>query len=189
MGRVATHTLMSRKIQISYLLRPHWKTLTVAFIAVLGESATDLLEPWPLKVVIDYVLGSKKMPSWLSSMVAATVGRQKISVLYFAALAVIVIAVFGALSSYLEKYLTTSVGQWVMHDLRRVFYSHIQKLSLSFHDHKRTGDLISRVTTDIDAVQSLISNVLLGMLVNVLTLVGMMLVMFYLNWEFTVIAL
>jgi subfamily B ATP-binding cassette protein MsbA len=76
-----------------------------------------------------------------------------------------------------------------MHDLRRVLYSHIQRLSLSFHDHKRTGDLISRVTTDIDAVQSLISQVLLGMLVNVLTLFGMMLVMLYLNWAFTVIAL
>jgi subfamily B ATP-binding cassette protein MsbA len=76
-----------------------------------------------------------------------------------------------------------------MHDLRRVLYSHIQRLSLSFHDRKRTGDLISRVTTDIDAVQSMISQVLLGMLVNVLTLFGMMLVMLYLNWAFTVIAM
>src|SRR3989441_11347145 len=100
-----------------------------------------------------------------------------------------VIAIFGAVSSYFEKYLTTSVGQWVMHDLRRVLYSHIQRLSLSYHDQKRTGDLISRVTTDIDAVQNLISQVMLGMLVNVLTLVGMMLVMLYLNWAFTVIAL
>ncbi|MDX6384590.1 MAG: ATP-binding cassette, subfamily bacterial, partial [Blastocatellia bacterium] len=77
----------------------------------------------------------------------------------------------------------------VMHDLRRVLYSHIQRLSLSFHDQKQTGDLISRVTSDIDAVQSLISTVLLGMLVNVLTLFGMILVMFYLNWTFTLIAL
>src|SRR6184192_1196838 len=76
-----------------------------------------------------------------------------------------------------------------MHDLRRVLYSHIQHLSLSYHDQKRTGDLISRVTTDIDAVQSLISQVMLGMLVNVLTLAGMMIVMLYLNWAFTVIAL
>ncbi len=180
---------MSRKIQISYLLRPHWKTLTVAFIAVLGESATDLLEPWPLKVVIDYVLGSKKMPSWLSSMVAATVGRQKISVLYFAALAVIVIAVVGAISSYFEKYLTTSVGQWVMHDLRRSVYHHVQRLSLSFHDKGRTGDLISRITSDIDAIQDFISQALLGIVVNVLTLVGMLAVMFYLDWRFTLIAL
>src|SRR5205814_10035820 len=68
-------------------------------------------------------------------------------------------------------------------------YSHIQRLSLSFHDRIRTGDLISRVTSDIDAVQSFISTVLLGILVNILTLLGMMLVMLYLNWAFTVIAL
>jgi subfamily B ATP-binding cassette protein MsbA len=180
---------MRRKIQISYLLRPHWKTLTVAFVAVLGESITDLLEPWPLKVVIDYVLGSKKAPPWLSNIVAITVGRQKISILYFAALAVIVIAVVGAISSYFEKYLTTSVGQWVMHDLRRSVYHHVQRLSLSFHDKGRTGDLISRITSDIDAIQDFISQALLGIVVNVLTLVGMLAVMFYLDWRFTLIAL
>src|SRR4051812_26531412 len=179
---------MQKKIRITDLLYPHWGTLSLAFIAVIGESLTDLLEPWPLKIVFDYVFGSKRMPDWLATVVAP-IGSDKFSILNFAVLAVLVIAVLGAVSSYFEKYLTTSVGQWVMHDLRRVLYSHIQRLSLSYHDQKRTGDLISRCTTDIDAVQSLISQVMLGMLVNVLTLVGMMLVMLYLNWAFTVIAL
>ncbi len=161
----------------------------VAFVAVLGEAATDLLEPWPLKVVIDYVLGSKKMPLWLSNLVTTTVGSKKMSVLYFAALTVVVIALVGAISSYLEKYLTTSVGQWVMHDLRRSVYHHVQRLSLSFHDKGRTGDLISRITSDIDAIQDFISQALLGILVNVLTLIGMLAVMFYLDWRFTLIAL
>src|SRR5215831_8870337 len=177
-----------KKIRITDLLFPHWLTLALAFIAVIGESATDLLEPWPLKIVFDYVFGSRQMPDWLASIVA-WIGNDKLSILNFAVLAVIAIAIFGAISSYFEKYLTTSVGQWVMHDLRRVLYSHIQRLSLTYHDQKRTGDLISRVTTDIDAVQALISQVLLGMLVNVLTLFGMMLVMLYLNWAFTVLAL
>jgi ATP-binding cassette subfamily B protein len=180
---------MNRNIQISYLLRPHWKTLTIAFIGVLGESATDLLEPWPLKIVIDYVLGSKKMGPWMSSLITPTFGHDKISILYFAALLVIAIAVVGAISSYVEKYLTTSVGQWVMHDLRRSVYHHIQRLSLSFHDKGRTGDLISRITSDIDAIQDFISQALLGILVNLLTLVGMLGVMFYLDWRFTLIAL
>src|SRR5437867_4912054 len=179
---------MQKNIRITDLLYPHWFTLSLAFIAVIGESITDLLEPWPLKVVFDYVFGSKRMPDWLASVVGF-IGDDKFSILNFAVLAVIVIALFGAVSSYFEKYLTTSVGQWVMHDLRRVLYSHIQRLSLSYHDQKRTGDLISRVTSDIDAVQSLISNVLLGMVVNVLTLLGMMAVMLYLNWQFTLIAL
>jgi ATP-binding cassette subfamily B protein len=180
--------MTQKKIRITDLLFPHWASLSLGFIAVIGESITDLLEPWPLKLVFDYVFGSKHMPDWLATMVGF-IGTDKLSILNFAAVAVILIAIFGAISSYLEKYLTTSVGQWVMHDLRRVLYSHIQKLSLSYHDQKRTGDLISRVTSDIDAVQSLISNVLLGMLVNALTLVGMLLVMLYLNWQFTLIAM
>src|SRR6266478_9814197 len=179
---------MQKKIRITDLLYPHWLTLSFAFIAVIGESLTDLLEPWPLKIVFDYVFGSKRMPDWLAGIVSY-IGTDKFSILNFAVLSVLAIAVLGALSSYCEKYLTTSVGQWVMHDLRRVLYSHIQQLSLTFHDQKRTGDLISRVTSDIDAVQNLISQVLLGLLVNVLTLVGMTVVMFYLNWEFTLIAL
>src|SRR5947209_19641787 len=154
---------MQKKIRITDLLYPHWGTLTLAFIAVLGESITDLLEPWPLKIIFDYVFGSKRMPDWLASTVSY-IGTDKFSILNFAVLAVLSIAIFGALSSYLEKYLTTSVGQWVMHDLRRVLYSHIQRLSLSYHDQKRTGDLISWVTSDIDALQRLISSVLLGLL-------------------------
>ena len=179
---------MQKRIRITDLLYPHWKTLTLAFIAVIGTSITDVLEPWPLKLVFDHVFASKQLPEWLAPIVAY-IGTDKFSILNFAVLSVIAIAIFGAVSSYCEKYLTTNVGQWVMHDLRRVLYSHIQRLSLSFHDRKRTGDLISRVTTDIDAVQSMISQVLLGMLVNVLTLFGMMVVMLYLNWAFTVIAL
>src|SRR5262249_8609369 len=63
------------------------------------------------------------------------------------------------------------------------------RLSLSYHDTKQTGDLISRITSDIDAVQSFISSWSLGALINVLTLVGMVIVMFYMNWRFTLIAL
>ena len=179
---------MQKKIRITDLLYPHWLTLTLAFIAVIGESVAGLLEPWPLKIVFDHVFGSKQMPAGLARVVSS-IGTDKLSILNFVLVAVIAIAILGAVSSYFEKYLTTSVGQWVMHDLRRVLYGHIQRLSLSYHDHKRTGDLISRVTSDIDAVQSLISNVMLGMLVNALTLIGMVMVMLYLNWEFTLIAL
>jgi subfamily B ATP-binding cassette protein MsbA len=95
----------------------------------------------------------------------------------------------GAIASYVEKYVTTSVGQWVTHDLRRAIYHRMQRLSLAYHDHKQTGDLISRVTSDIDAIQSFIASGVLGALVNAVTLVGMVGVMLYMNWKFTLIAL
>ncbi|HEY4425302.1 MAG TPA: ABC transporter ATP-binding protein [Pyrinomonadaceae bacterium] len=181
--------MSKKKLKLSHLLRPHRGMLVLAFIAVLGEAGTDLLEPWPLKIVFDYVFGSKHMPVWMSGLIGGTFGLTKVAILHFAVLAVIVIAAAGALSSYAEKYLTTSVGQWVMHDLRRVLYHHIQRLSLAYHDHNPTGNLISTVTADIDSIQDFISQALLGILVNVLTLVGMLAVMFYLNWRFTLIAL
>jgi ATP-binding cassette, subfamily B, bacterial len=181
--------MKKKKVRITQLLRPHWPALILAFIAVLGEALTDLLEPWPLKVVLDNVIGSKALPHWMQGYVVSWLGTDKTAVLHLAIAAVITIALVGAVSSYTEKYLTTSVGQWVMHDLRTTLYHHIQRLSLAYHDQKKTGDLISRVTSDIGAVQDFISSALLGMIVNVLTLVGMLAVMFYVNWHFTLIAL
>ena len=181
--------MKKRQLELRNLLSPHKTVLVIAFIAVLGETATDLLEPWPLKIVFDYVFGSKKAPPWLSHFLASTLGTDKVAIVHFAVLSIIAIAVIGAVSSYAEKYLTTSVGQWVMHDLRRILYHHIQRLSLAYHDRKPTGDLISTVTTDIESIQDFISQALLGMVVNVLTLVGMLVVMFYLDWRFTLIAL
>ena len=181
--------MKKRKLKLSSLLQPHRTVLFIAFIAVLGETVTDLLEPWPLKIVFDYVFGTKKMGPWLSSLLGSTFGLDKISILHFAVVAIVVIAVLGAISSYTEKYLTTSVGQWVVHDLRLILYHHIQRLSLAYYDRKPTGELISTVTTDIESIQDFISQALLGIVVNILTLVGMLLVMFYLDWRFTLIAL
>ena len=178
----------ANSLSIIALLRPYWKSLALALLAVMGVIAAELLEPWPLKIVLDYLLQSKEKPGWLSGVIG-WMGPDKLAVLNFAVLAVAVIAVVGALSSYLEKYLTTSVGQWVMHDLRRTLYHHIHRLSLAEHDQKRTGDLIGRVTSDIEAVQSFVTSALLGILTNILTLVGIIGVMLYLNWRFTLISL
>jgi ATP-binding cassette, subfamily B, bacterial len=180
-----------KPLTISDLLRPHSKALAVGLLAVIGEGAADLLQPWPLKIVFDNVLqaGQSHSHGWINRQVVSLMGTDRLAILKFAALAALAIAIVGALCSYAEKYLTTSVGQWVMHDLRRTLYSHVQRLSLSYHDHKQTGDLISRVTSDIDAIQSSVASGLLGAAVDTLTLAGMVAVMFFINWRFTLIAL
>ena len=177
------------KLNLGQLLKPHSKQIAFAILAVVGEGVADLLQPWPLKLILDNVLRARPMEGWLNDLILANVGADKLALVKFAAIASLVIAAVSALCSYAEKYLTTSVGQWVMHDLRRMLYSHIQRLSLSFHDERQSGDLITSVTSDIDAIQSFITSGLLGALVNVLTLFGMMGVMFYINWKFTLIAL
>src|ERR1700687_591678 len=163
--------------------------LTMALVAMLGEALTDVLEPWPIKIVVDNIQEAHKLPGRLGGLITALFGQNHYAVLNFAVAAVAVIAIAGAVSSYFEKYLTTNVSQWVGHDLRRTLYQHIQWLSLAEHDKSRTGDLITRVTSDIDAVQDFINSALLGILVNLLTLVGMIGVMIYINWRFTLIAL
>jgi len=179
------------ELKITSLLRPHRKALTVALFAAIGESITDLLQPWPLKIVFDNVLSTRPLRGhgWANYRIVSAFGADHMAILRFAVLAALLIAIADSVCTYGEKSSITTVGQWVMHDLRRTLYSHVQRLSLSYHDRKQTGDLISRVTSDIDAIQSFITSGLLGMLVDCLTLSGMMAVMFWINWRFTLIAL
>ncbi|HXI40287.1 MAG TPA: hypothetical protein VNH83_09915, partial [Bryobacteraceae bacterium] len=93
----------SAKLRISHLIRPHWRALTIALLAVLGVTLTDVVEPWPIKIVIDNLLQSKKLPGWLGEFVSGTFGQDKLAILNFAVAAVAVIAVVGAVSSYVEK--------------------------------------------------------------------------------------
>jgi len=178
-----------RRIGLARLLVPHWKGLSLGMTGVFGETLTDLLQPWPLKIVIDYVVGSKQMPPGLAHWFDSTVGTDKLVVLNVAAVSVFLIAVAGAVSSYVQSVTMTSVGQWVMHDLRSTLYNHIQRLSLSFHDQSQTGDLITRVTSDIDTVQGFITSSLMDTILDTLTLAGMLVLMFYIDWRFTLIAL
>jgi len=178
------------RLTIGALLRPHRATLALGAAAVIAESVVDLLEPWPLKVVIDNVLRAQPVRAgWLNHLILHYLGTEKAAILKAAALAYIAIACLGAISSYIEKYITTSVGQWVTHDLRLTIYAHIQRLSLAYHDTNPIGDLLSRVTSDIDSVQSFIVSGLMNAFINSLLLIGMVGVMCYLNWRFTLVAL
>jgi subfamily B ATP-binding cassette protein MsbA len=179
--------MAARRLSIARLLHPHWRLLAIAFGAMLIEGAAELLEPWPLKVIFDHVLGSKPLPSWLAPWVWG--GRDPIALLQLAAIAVVVIAVVGAVSSYTQKYLSTTVAKRVGYDLRHMLYHHVQRLSLSFYEQRQTGDMVVRLTSDIDAVEDFISSAVLGILLDVLTIIGMLGVMLYLDWRFSLIAL
>jgi subfamily B ATP-binding cassette protein MsbA len=140
-------------------------------------------------MVLDYALGSRPLPEWLAGFIRLTFGESRQAIIHFAAISTLLVAVAGAIASYTQSYLTTKIGQLVLRDLRQTLYHHIQRLSLSFYDRTKIGDLISRVTTDVDAIQTFVSTALLGIVVSVLTLAGMLTVMFYFNWRFTLIAL
>src|SRR4051812_42244099 len=117
-------------LSVRTLLRPHYRQLALAVLVVIGGSIADLLQPWPLKVIIDAVVKGKDVQGWTHDVIFWFAGDDKLAILRFAALAALVVALFGALCSYAEKSLTMTVGQSVLHELRRSLYRHIQRLSL-----------------------------------------------------------
>ena len=76
-----TQKHLRNRWMVLYLLRPHRAVLLLAFLAVVGEAGTDLLEPWPLKIVFDYVFGTKHLPSWLTGLLRPTFGLSKVGIL------------------------------------------------------------------------------------------------------------
>ncbi len=174
---------------IRELIRPYRFRLLIILLAMLVETAMSLASPWPLKVIIDNVVGNHKLPHGLDELVRPMLDHgNKLQVAGLAALAFIVIALLGAVASYIDNYYTESVGQWVAHDLRMRTYHHLQRLSLGYYDTHQTGTLLSTITTDIETIQDFASSSTLDILIDLLTIVSMLGLMFWLNWDFTLIA-
>ncbi len=171
------------------LVRPYRGTLFVILLAMLVQTVMGVAGPWPLKIVLDNVVGSHKLPSWLDHLLGPILaGTGKMQIAAAAAIAAVLIALLGAIASYVANYYTTSVGQWVANDLRVRTYHHLQQLSLRYYDTHQTGTLLSTITSDVQTIQGFASSDTLGIFVDLLTIVGMLFIMFWLNWDFTLIA-
>src|SRR5215467_7705458 len=170
------------------LIRPYRAWLVIVFAAMLVETAMSLTGPWPLKVVIDNVLGSHQLPDWLRWIDDLGLSQSKLGLAAIAAAALVLIAALGAVAEYVENYYTESVGQWVAHDLRVRIYDHLQHLSLAYYDKQQTGVLLSTITNDVATVQNFASSNTLDILVDLLTIVGILGLMFWLNWDFALVA-
>lgn len=164
-------------------LRPHRLTLLWALAQVLLITGCELLKPWPLKVIIDSVLGGRPVPwGWPA-------GWSREALLLAACVALVLIyAVLGALS-VLHNYTTIRIGQRMVSDLRGDLYGHLHRLSLAFHSRSQVGDLLYRVTADTFALQSLTMNCLVPAATALMLLTGMGMIMLRLDWKLTLLAL
>ena len=170
------------------LLRPYGGWLLIILGAMVVQTAMSLAAPWPLKVILDHVVGAHKAPEWLDSLRFLPLGGDKMELAAVAGVAVLVIAAVSAVASYIENYYTESVSQWVAHDLRMRTYDHLQRLSLGYYDTHQTGAIVSTITSDVKTIQGFASSGTLGILVDLLTIVGMVGVMFWLEWDFALVA-
>ena len=176
-------------VLIRELLRPYRGSLAIILAAMVVQSTATLAAPWPLKIVLDNVILGRKlnpwMARWLNPMLAHG-HREHLAMV--AAIAVILIAVLNALASYLANYFTESVGQWVANDLRMRTYHHLQYLSLRYYDTHQSGVLLSTITADVLTIQNFASSATLGIVIDMITILGMLVIMFCMNWDFTLIA-
>ena len=161
--------------------------IVASLLALYVEIGLRLLEPWPLKVVLDRVVATARGRAFHRLPILDAVDPA--TVLALSALAVIVFAGLRALAAYYNTVGFALVGNRVLTAVRSELYSHLQRLSLSFHTGARSGDLIVRVTSDVGLLQDVAVTALLPLFANALTLVGMAAVMLWLNAPLTLLAL
>jgi subfamily B ATP-binding cassette protein MsbA len=171
------------------LLRPHRVVLTVLFAAILVQIAMGLAVPWPLKIILDNVVGDHPPPQWIAWLLPMLGGTSKAHIAAAAGIVTVAIAVVSGIGFYIASYLTESLGQRVGNDLRVRLYHHLQELSLSYYDRHRVGTILSTLTGDVQTIQNFASTNTLNITTDSLTVIGMVVVMFMLRWDFTLIAL
>jgi ABC-type multidrug transport system fused ATPase/permease subunit len=171
------------------LLRPYRGTLALILAATLLQMVMGLAVPWPLKVILDNVVGNHPPPQWIAWLFPMVGGTTKAHIAAAAGVATVAIALVSGAAFYVASYWTEKWGQCIGNDLRVRLYHHLQELSLAYYDTNRVGTILSTLTTDVQTIQSFASTSLLNILTDTLTLIAMTVVMFMLRWDFALIAL
>ena len=116
------------------LARPYRAWLVIILLAMLVETLTALALPWPLKVVIDSVIGGDPAPDWVVWLVGPALAAGGTTLAAVAAFSLVLLAILGGIASYFDNYFTENVGQWVANDLRIRLYDHLEHLSFTYYD-------------------------------------------------------
>jgi ATP-binding cassette, subfamily B, multidrug efflux pump len=165
LGKAYDARLMRRLVRY---LRPYWGAVAVSLAFVLAWSVTQVAGPLLTKLAIDRYLTGSAQPSpspldfWLAA--DARTGLAEIAALYLATILV------GFLCDFAETYLMQRTGQYAMFDLRRELMEHLQRLDVAYYDRNPVGRMITRVTTDVDAVNEMWASGIVNLLADFLAL-------------------
>jgi ATP-binding cassette, subfamily B, bacterial len=165
----------------------HWRVLTVAILGMILSVATELARPWPLKLVFDYVLLGHPLPprtAWLGRIV----GSEPVHLLLPICGLIVLVAASNAFFSYMNKYLMSVVGETMVVSVRERIFVHLQALSLNFHEKSRSGDLVVRLTSDINKLKRLLIDSIQDMGSHIIRLVGICITMMWMDWKLSLIA-
>jgi ATP-binding cassette subfamily B multidrug efflux pump len=168
LGKAYDGRLMRRLLTY---LRPYWKTVLVAFAAILIGAGAALAQPYLMKVAIDDYIGSLQLE-----------GLDQLALLYVA----ILLVAFAA--EYVQTWTMQLTGQRIMFDMRMAIYGHLQRLDLRYYDRNPVGRLMTRVTSDVDVMNDLFTSGVVTIFGDVFTLLGIMGVMLWMNWRLALVA-
>ena len=166
-------------------LRPRRKGLLLALVILLAETGTSLAQPWPLALALDYVLDEKKsLPGfWPDSL-----SGEALLLAGIALLLVFIAMASRGLTSF-RRYLLQKLGQETVFDMREALYKKVHDLGLDYHGRKRTGDTITRVTSDVKEVRSLLVDSIVEVGSSFFILIGMLVVMLWMSPQLTLLSL
>lgn len=156
---------------ISYI-KPYLPRLAVAIVCIIAAASANLYVPWVIKEVIDKVLAEKDM-MMLNAIAAA----------------IIVVYLLRGIFYYGQTYLMSYIGQRVVIDIRQAVYRHMQRLSLSYYEKRKTGTMMSYITNDVAALQGALVESVIEMVTEAAILLGSLTMMFYLHWKLTMLTL
>src|SRR5947208_4062538 len=163
------------------------RRLPLGALCTLGVSAAGLLKPWPLKIILDHVLGGAPLPPSLGFL-QGMLAQRRVTLLVAASASIVVIALSQALFGSLQTFISSAVGYRVVYALRREVFTHLQQLSLSFHNRARSGDLLSRIVADTNDLRNIFSDDILEFCSHMLMVIGMFVILFAIDWRMGLIA-
>ena len=168
LGKAYDARLMRRLLRY---LRPHRAAVLVALAAIVGHSLLQVAQPYLTKLVIDRHI----LPGDLA-------GLEQI------AAAFLLILVGSFVLEYVETYTMGMIGQRIMFDLRMEIYRHLQRLDIGFYDRHPVGRLMTRVTTDVDALNDLFAAGVISVCRDIVVLAGIMVVLVWMDWRLALVA-
>src|SRR5579871_4881718 len=170
--------------RIGRLFRPYWAKLSVVTVLILFASGLGVIPAFLLRAVISSAFVPVPVPH--SHLTHVAVHERLLTELV---LGMIAIAVASGACGVVQSYLSTQVGQSVMHDLRNSVFRHLQRLSLAFFTKTRTGEVQSRIANDIGGVDNVLTSTATSVMSTITTVIATVVAMFLLEWKLAVVAL
>ena len=170
-------------------LTPYVGLLVLSVIMIVLVALLDIIAPWPVKYIIDTVIGGRPLTGPVDDWLLVNVGTDQRLLTAVLGLALLIIVIFQGATSFAYEYLSGLIQERSTFYLRTQVFQHVQRLPLAFYDQSRLGDVLKRVTEDAGKIMVALVGSMGEMLINIVKFLGFAGVMLFVNWRFSVIVL